>query len=113
MRRCKVEVISSSIINHSKILINSQYFNFDHITTFNFLDFRFLGCDPDTREANWQYLKHVVLKFIIAGSSDRESLAKVLCTVLHLTAKEQKVLYDTLAYKKKGPLFGTKPKVDI
>jgi len=71
-----------------------------------------LGCDPDLREANWQYLKHVVLKFILAGNSERDKLENVLCTVLHLTAKEERLLNDTLAYKK-NKVFGVKPKVNI
>lgn len=58
-----------------------------------------LGYDTDTREANWQYLKHIVLKFILATGSQRSSLAKVLCTVLHLTDREEQLLYETLAYK--------------
>ena len=71
-----------------------------------------LGCDPDLREANWQYLKHVVLKFILATNTERDKLSNVLCTVLHLSAKEERLLYDTLAYKK-NKVFGTKPKVNI
>ena len=74
----------------------------------------YLGHDPDTREANWQYLKHIVLKFILANSVERDLLAKVLATVLHLNIKEEELLYETLEYKKGYPFTRTeKPKVDI
>lgn len=73
-----------------------------------------LGHDEDTREANWQYLKHIVLKFILANSSERDSLSKVLVTVLHLNIKEEELLYETLEYKRSFPGMGaSKPKIDI
>merc|ERR1712134_67534 len=71
---------------------------------------------PDEKPVNGQveeapidvnYLKHVVLRYIMAPISDREHLLKALGQLLQFTPEESKLISEVLQYKKSW--FGSKP----
>ncbi|XP_043914067.1 golgin subfamily A member 1 [Protopterus annectens] len=61
----------------------------------------------DLREINFDYLKHVVLKFMSARESEAFQLIKVLSVLLNFTLEEENMLKETLEYKMSW--FGSKP----
>jgi len=66
-------------------------------------------------EVKFSYLKHVILKFLTTSLTSRELEAKHLIravsTLLYLSDAEEKLLTDTLEYRRSW--FGTKPDVSL
>lgn len=56
---------------------------------------------------NYEYLRHVVIKFMLSRESEAIHLIKAVSVLLHLTADEQKLIKDTLEYKMSW--FGSPP----
>uniref|UniRef100_K9INN5 Golgin subfamily A member 1 n=1 Tax=Desmodus rotundus TaxID=9430 RepID=K9INN5_DESRO len=64
--------------------------------------------DPtDAREVNFEYLKHVVLKFMSCRESEAFHLIKAVSVLLHFSHEEENMLKETLEYKMSW--FGSKP----
>ncbi|KAI4884273.1 hypothetical protein NFI96_014361 [Prochilodus magdalenae] len=61
----------------------------------------------DTREINFEYLKHVVLKFMSSREAEAFQLIKAVSVLLHFTREEEDMLKQTLEYKMSW--FGSKP----
>ena len=61
------------------------------------------------RDFNFDYLRHVVLKFMLSRESESVHLIKAVAVLLDFTKDEQKLLHDTLEYKMSW--FGTRPKL--
>ncbi|KAM9476225.1 golgin subfamily A member 1 isoform 3-T4 [Clarias gariepinus] len=61
----------------------------------------------DTREINFEYLKHVVLKFMSCREAEAYQLIRVVSLLLHFTREEEDMLKETLEYKMSW--FGSKP----
>lgn len=59
-------------------------------------------------EVRFSYLKHVILKFL---TSEEKHLIRAVSTLLFLTDSEEKLLTETLEYRKSW--FGTKPTVSF
>lgn len=59
------------------------------------------------RDINFEYLKHVIMKFILSRESESVHLVKAVAVLLDLSNDEQKLMKDTLEYKMSW--FGTKP----
>ncbi|XP_001360949.3 golgin subfamily A member 1 [Drosophila pseudoobscura] len=58
-------------------------------------------------EVNFQYLKHVVVKFLTSREVEARHLIRAVSTLLQLTSEEEKLLHDTLNWKMSW--FGMKP----
>uniref|UniRef100_A0A8C9PZZ7 Golgin subfamily A member 1 n=1 Tax=Spermophilus dauricus TaxID=99837 RepID=A0A8C9PZZ7_SPEDA len=61
----------------------------------------------DAREINFEYLKHVVLKFMSCRESEAFHLIKAVSVLLNFTQEEENMLKETLEYKMSW--FGSKP----
>ncbi|XP_016066445.1 PREDICTED: golgin subfamily A member 1 [Miniopterus natalensis] len=62
---------------------------------------------PDSREINFEYLKHVVLKFMSCRESEAFHLIKAVSVLLNFSQEEENMLKETLEYKMSW--FGSKP----
>ncbi|XP_017051122.1 golgin subfamily A member 1 [Drosophila ficusphila] len=58
-------------------------------------------------EVNFQYLKHVIVKFLTSREVEARHLVRAVSTLLQLTPDEEKLLHDTLNWKMSW--FGMKP----
>uniref|UniRef100_A0A0F7Z7J0 Golgin subfamily A member 1 n=1 Tax=Crotalus adamanteus TaxID=8729 RepID=A0A0F7Z7J0_CROAD len=66
------------------------------------------NCDlSDSREVNFEYLKHVVLKFMSCRESEALHLIKALSVLLSFSPEEENMVKETLEYKMSW--FGSKP----
>lgn len=63
----------------------------------------------DDEDVNLKYLKHVVIKFLTSREYEAQHLIKAISTLLQFTADEEKLVQDTLEWKKSW--FGSKPKL--
>ncbi|XP_049630094.1 golgin subfamily A member 1 [Suncus etruscus] len=61
----------------------------------------------DAREINFEYLKHVVLKFMSCRESEAFQLIKAVSVLLNFSQEEENMLKETLEYKMSW--FGSKP----
>ncbi|KAF3696277.1 Golgin subfamily A member 1 Golgin-97 [Channa argus] len=61
----------------------------------------------DSREINFEYLKHVVLKFIFCVGAAAYQLIRAVSVLLNFTREEEDMLKQTLEYKMSW--FGSKP----
>ncbi|KAJ8285742.1 hypothetical protein GJAV_G00030410 [Gymnothorax javanicus] len=61
----------------------------------------------DSREINFEYLKHVVLKFMSCREAEAYQLIKAVSVLLNFTREEEDMLKETLDYKMSW--FGSKP----
>ncbi|XP_075416606.1 golgin subfamily A member 1 [Tenrec ecaudatus] len=61
----------------------------------------------DAREINFEYLKHVVLKFMSCRESEAFHLIKAVSVLLSFSPEEENMLKETLEYKMSW--FGSKP----
>ncbi|XP_041090364.1 golgin subfamily A member 1-like [Polyodon spathula] len=61
----------------------------------------------DSREINFEYLKHVVLKFMSSREAEAYQLIKAVSMLLNFTREEEDMLKQTLEYKMSW--FGSKP----
>ncbi|XP_072095995.1 golgin subfamily A member 1 isoform X2 [Mobula birostris] len=61
----------------------------------------------DSREINFEYLKHVLLKFMSVRESEAYQLVKAVSVLLNFTREEEKMLKESLEYKMSW--FGSKP----
>ncbi|KAJ8263334.1 hypothetical protein COCON_G00157910 [Conger conger] len=61
----------------------------------------------DSREINFEYLKHVVLKFMSSREAEAYHLIKAVSVLLNFTREEEEMLRETLDYKMSW--FGSKP----
>ena len=61
------------------------------------------------RDINFNYLRHVVLKFMLSRESEALHLIKAVAMLLDFTSDEQKMLRETLEYKMSW--FGSRPKL--
>ncbi|XP_067599434.1 golgin subfamily A member 1 isoform X1 [Pseudorca crassidens] len=61
----------------------------------------------DAREINFEYLKHVVLKFMSCRESEAFHLIKAVSVLLNFSQEEENMLRETLEYKMSW--FGSKP----
>ncbi|KAG8447651.1 hypothetical protein GDO86_014962 [Hymenochirus boettgeri] len=61
----------------------------------------------DSREINFEYLKHVVLKFMSASETEAFHLIKAVSVLLNFSVEEENLLKETLEYKMSW--FGSKP----
>ncbi|CAH1977301.1 unnamed protein product [Acanthoscelides obtectus] len=62
----------------------------------------------DDEDVNFKYLKHVVLKFLTSREYEAQHLIKAISTLLKFTSEEEKLIQDTLEWRKSW--FGSKPK---
>lgn len=62
-------------------------------------------------EVKFGYLKHVILKFLTSREMEAKHLIRAISTLLYLSDSEEKLLNDTLEYRKSW--FGTKPDVSF
>lgn len=58
-------------------------------------------------EVKFSYLKHVILKFLTSRELEAKHLIRAVSTLLYLSETEEKLLNDTLEYRRSW--FGTKP----
>ncbi|XP_058455236.1 golgin subfamily A member 1 [Malaya genurostris] len=58
-------------------------------------------------EVNFRYLKHVIIKFLTSREVEARHLIKAVSTLLQLTYEEEKLLQDTITWKKSW--FGSRP----
>ncbi|KAJ8038628.1 Golgin subfamily A member 1 [Holothuria leucospilota] len=63
----------------------------------------------DYREINFQYLRHVVFKFMSGTDVECMHLLKAVSVVLEFTQQEQKIIRETLEWK--NSWFGQRPRV--
>ncbi|XP_070760785.1 golgin subfamily A member 1 isoform X2 [Enoplosus armatus] len=61
----------------------------------------------DSREINFEYLKHVVLKFMSSREAEAFQLIRAVSVLLNFTREEEDMLKQTLEYKMSW--FGSKP----
>ncbi|XP_023834926.1 golgin subfamily A member 1 isoform X1 [Salvelinus sp. IW2-2015] len=61
----------------------------------------------DSREINFEYLKHVVLKFMSSREAEAYQLIRAVSVLLNFTGEEEDMLKETLEYKMSW--FGSKP----
>ncbi|XP_053551639.1 golgin subfamily A member 1 [Bombina bombina] len=61
----------------------------------------------DSREINFEYLKHVVLKFMSARETEAFHLIKAVSVLLNFSVEEENLVKETLEYKMSW--FGSKP----
>jgi len=62
-------------------------------------------------EVKFSYLKHVILKFLTSRDLEAKHLIRAVSTLLFLSLEEEKLLADTLEYRRSW--FGTKPDVSF
>lgn len=62
-------------------------------------------------EVKFSYLKHVILKFLTSREMEAKHLIRAVSTLLFLSDSEEKLLTDTLEYRRSW--FGTKPDVSF
>lgn len=62
-------------------------------------------------EVKFSYLKHVILKFLTSRELEAKHLIRAVSTLLYLSETEEKLLNDTLEYRRSW--FGTKPDSSI
>ncbi|CAG9840539.1 unnamed protein product [Diabrotica balteata] len=62
----------------------------------------------EDEDVNFKYLKHVIFKFLTSREYEAQHLIKAISTLLKFTQDEEKLIQDTLDWKKSW--FGTKPK---
>lgn len=62
-------------------------------------------------EVKFSYLKHVILKFLTSRELEAKHLIRAVSTLLYLSDSEEKLLTDTLEYRRSW--FGTKPDKSI
>ena len=62
-------------------------------------------------QVKFSYLKHVVLKFLTSREFEAKHLIRAISTLLYLNETEEKLLYDTLEYRRSW--FGAKPNTSI
>lgn len=65
----------------------------------------------DDDDVNFKYLKHVVLKFLTSREYEAQHLIKAISTLLKFTTEEEKLIQDTLDWKRSW--FGSKPKYPL
>lgn len=65
----------------------------------------------DEDDVNFKYLKHVVIKFLTSREYEAQHLIKAISTLLKFTPEEEKLIQDTLEWKKSW--FGSKPKFPV
>ncbi|KAJ3655166.1 hypothetical protein Zmor_014303 [Zophobas morio] len=63
----------------------------------------------DEDDVNFKYLKHVVIKFLTSREYEAQHLTKAIATLLKFTADEEKLVNDTLEWKRSW--FGSRPKL--
>lgn len=63
----------------------------------------------DEEDVNFKYLKHVVIKFLTSKDYEAQHLTKAISTVLKFTPEEEKLINDTIEWKKSW--FGSRPKL--
>ena len=61
------------------------------------------------RDINFDYLRHVVLKFMLSRETEALHLIKAVAVLLDFTTDEQQLLRETLEYKMSW--FGARPKL--
>ncbi|GCB65533.1 hypothetical protein scyTo_0014902 [Scyliorhinus torazame] len=61
----------------------------------------------DSREINFEYLKHVLLKFMSVRESEAYQLVRAVSMLLNFTREEENLLKESLEYKMSW--FGSKP----
>ncbi|XP_061753390.1 golgin subfamily A member 1 isoform X1 [Nerophis ophidion] len=61
----------------------------------------------DSREINFEYLKHVVLKFMSSREAEAYQLVRAVSVLLNFTREEEDMLKQTIEYKMSW--FGSKP----
>ncbi|XP_010782114.1 golgin subfamily A member 1-like, partial [Notothenia coriiceps] len=61
----------------------------------------------DSREINFEYLKHVVLKFMSCREAEAFQLIRAVSVLLNFSREEEDMLKQTLEYKMSW--FGSKP----
>ncbi|XP_069557585.1 golgin subfamily A member 1 isoform X2 [Brachyistius frenatus] len=61
----------------------------------------------DSREINFEYLRHVVLKFMSSREAEAYQLIRAVSVLLNFTGEEEDMLKQTLEYKMSW--FGSKP----
>ncbi|XP_028269028.1 golgin subfamily A member 1 isoform X4 [Parambassis ranga] len=61
----------------------------------------------DSREINFEYLKHVVLKFMSSRDAEAYQLIRAVAVLLNFSREEEEMLKQTLEYKMSW--FGSKP----
>ncbi|XP_041050050.1 golgin subfamily A member 1 isoform X1 [Carcharodon carcharias] len=61
----------------------------------------------DSKEINFEYLKHVLLKFMSVRESEAYQLVKAVSMLLNFTREEENLLKESLEYKMSW--FGSKP----
>ncbi len=69
--------------------------------------------DPDDTEiggVNFQYLKHVLLRFVTGNDYESSQLVRAVATLLRFTAEEEKLVLDTLRWRNSW-LPGSKPRL--
>lgn len=59
------------------------------------------------RDVNFDYLKHVIMKFMLSRETESVHLVKAVAMLLDFSQDEQKMIKDTLEYKMSW--FGTRP----
>ena len=62
-------------------------------------------------EVKFSYLKHVILKFLTSRELEAKHLIRPVSTLLYLSDSEEKLLTETLEYRRSW--FGTKPDVSF
>nr|XP_023015103.1 golgin subfamily A member 1 [Leptinotarsa decemlineata] len=65
----------------------------------------------EDEDVNFKYLKHVIIKFLTSREYEAQHLIKAISTLLKFTQEEEKLIQDTLEWKKSW--FGSKPKYQV
>ncbi|XP_045470637.1 golgin subfamily A member 1 isoform X2 [Harmonia axyridis] len=63
----------------------------------------------DEEDVNFKYLKHVVIKFLTSKDYEAQHLTKAISTVLKFTPEEEKLINDTIEWRRSW--FGSRPKL--
>ncbi|KAL3282010.1 hypothetical protein HHI36_005213 [Cryptolaemus montrouzieri] len=63
----------------------------------------------DEDDVNFKYLKHVVIKFLTSREYEAQHLIKAISTVLKFTPEEERLVYETIEWKRSW--FGSRPKI--
>lgn len=90
---------SDLLDNSAAILMPSQ------VSTLHFQN----SVRRDEEEVNFKYLKHVIIKFLTSREYEAQHLTKAIATLLKFTADEEKLVNDTLEWKRSW--FGSRPKL--
>ncbi|CAH0557859.1 unnamed protein product [Brassicogethes aeneus] len=62
----------------------------------------------DEEDVNFKYLKHVIIKFLTSREYEAQHLIKAISTLLKFTPEEERLIHETLEWKKSW--FGSRPK---